>query len=167
MLETYKKLLTYSSAVTKNNAEKSINGLLDRVSLSNDAQLVQTFYECTMEALKNNEVRKGSEGCTESLQRLCFKTKLKLGRLYLQQEEYGKVNRITNRLHKCFQNNTRVLDSTHSTNLLEVYALEIQLCTATKDNKRLKARLCRFSVNFNRTSIKNPSLLDLHLHIPR
>lgn len=53
MIEYYKKLLTYiKTAVTKNYSEKSINAILDYISTSKQMDLLQTFYETTLDALK-------------------------------------------------------------------------------------------------------------------
>jgi COP9 signalosome complex subunit 2 len=53
MLAHYRQLLTYiRSAVTKNYAEKSINSILDYVSSSRNTELLQQFYQITLEALK-------------------------------------------------------------------------------------------------------------------
>ena len=49
----YKQLLGYiKSAVTRNYSEKSINSILDTVSTSRDMELLQDFYQTTLEALK-------------------------------------------------------------------------------------------------------------------
>ena len=57
-LEHYKKLLTYSSSLTKNYIEKSINNLLDLASASTDMQFLDHLYSETLKALEvaNNEV---------------------------------------------------------------------------------------------------------------
>jgi COP9 signalosome complex subunit 2 len=53
MLSHYKQLLTYiRSAVTKNYAEKSINSILDHISGSKNTELLQKFYQITLDALK-------------------------------------------------------------------------------------------------------------------
>jgi COP9 signalosome complex subunit 2 len=53
MLEYYRRLLTYiKSAVTKNYAEKSINSILDYVSTSKQMDLLQQFYQITLDCLK-------------------------------------------------------------------------------------------------------------------
>ena len=68
----YKQLLTYiKSAVTKNHAEKSINSILDYISTSKQMELLQNFYETTLEALRDAKN-----------ERLWFKTMTKLGKLY-------------------------------------------------------------------------------------
>lgn len=55
MLKYYRQLLTYiRSAVTKNYSEKSINSILDYISTSKQMDLLQTFYEITLDALKVN-----------------------------------------------------------------------------------------------------------------
>lgn len=53
MLEYYRRLLKYiKSAVTKNYSEKSINSILDYISTSKQMDLLQKFYEITLDALK-------------------------------------------------------------------------------------------------------------------
>lgn len=55
MLDYYHQLLTYiKSAVTKNYSEKSINSILDYISTSKQMDLLQVFYETTLNALKVN-----------------------------------------------------------------------------------------------------------------
>lgn len=54
MLEYYQKLLKYiKTAVTKNYSEKSINAILDYISTSKQMDLLQKFYETTLDALKD------------------------------------------------------------------------------------------------------------------
>jgi COP9 signalosome complex subunit 2 len=53
MLKHYKQLLSYiKSSVTKNYSEKSINAILDYISTSKQMDLLQKFYETTLDALK-------------------------------------------------------------------------------------------------------------------
>nr|6A73_A Chain A, COP9 signalosome complex subunit 2,Endolysin [synthetic construct]6A73_B Chain B, COP9 signalosome complex subunit 2,Endolysin [synthetic construct] len=74
MMNRYKQLLTYiRSAVTRNYSEKSINSILDYISTSKQMDLLQEFYETTLEALKDAKN-----------DRLWFKTNTKLGKLYLE-----------------------------------------------------------------------------------
>ena len=72
MMTRYKQLLTYiKSAVTRNYSEKSINSILDYISTSKNMELLQDFYETTLEALKDAKN-----------DRLWFKTNTKLGKLH-------------------------------------------------------------------------------------
>jgi COP9 signalosome complex subunit 2 len=128
VLERYKELLTYiRSAVTRNYSEKSINSILDFVSSSNRMDLLQEFYETTLAALQ--EARN---------ERLWFKTNLKLAHLYYESNEYARLGKLLKELHKSCQQEDGTDDHKKGTQLLEVYALEIQMHTATKNNKRLK-----------------------------
>ncbi|OXB79937.1 UNVERIFIED_CONTAM: hypothetical protein H355_009752 [Colinus virginianus] len=54
--------------------------------------LLQEFYETTLEALKDAKN-----------DRLWFKTNTKLGKLYLEREEYGKLQKILRQLHQSCQ----------------------------------------------------------------
>uniref|UniRef100_A0A8D2DG06 COP9 signalosome complex subunit 2 n=1 Tax=Sciurus vulgaris TaxID=55149 RepID=A0A8D2DG06_SCIVU len=92
-MNRYKQLLTYIwSAVTRNYSEKSINSILDYMSTSKQMDLLQEFYETTLEALKDAKN-----------DRLWFKTNTKLGKLYLEREEYGKLQKILRQLHQSCQ----------------------------------------------------------------
>lgn len=69
-LKHYKTLLTYTKkGVTRNVAEKSINGILDYVSAEQklDTAQMQQFYAETMSALEEakNEVRLGGLACAD------------------------------------------------------------------------------------------------------
>jgi COP9 signalosome complex subunit 2 len=56
--------------------------------------LLQNFYETTLEALKEAKN-----------DRLWFKTNTKLGKLYFDREEYGKLQKILKQLHQSCQVN--------------------------------------------------------------
>lgn len=145
----YKQLLTYiKSAVTRNHSEKSINSILDYISTSKNVganllilpllfiimrflfqmELLQNFYETTLEALKDAKN-----------DRLWFKTNTKLGKLYFDRNEFGKLQKILKQLHLSCQTDDGEDDLKKGTQLLEIYALEIQMYTVQKNNKKLKA----------------------------
>uniref|UniRef100_A0AAQ4R712 COP9 signalosome complex subunit 2 n=1 Tax=Gasterosteus aculeatus aculeatus TaxID=481459 RepID=A0AAQ4R712_GASAC len=66
-------------------------------------------------------------------------TSKQLGKLYLEREEYGKLQKILRQLHQSCQTDDGEDDLKKGTQLLEIYALEIQMYTAQKNNKKLKA----------------------------
>lgn len=128
MLEAYDKLLSYiKSAVTRNFSEKVINSLLEFISSSNDIELLQKFYENTLEALK-----------LAKNDRLWFKTNLKLGKLRFQREEFNELSKILRHLRESCLTPEGIEDQKKGTQLLEIYALEIQMYTAQKNNKKLR-----------------------------
>eukprot|EP00908_Phaeocystis_cordata_P020265 Transcript_31937.p1 GENE.Transcript_31937~~Transcript_31937.p1 ORF type:complete len:380 (-),score=228.18 Transcript_31937:205-1344(-) len=116
------------SAVTRNYSEKVINKVLDLVSGSQQMDLLQEFYETTLKALQEAKN-----------DRLWFKTNLKLGKLWFDMEEYGRLQKIIRELHRSCQHEDGSDDLKKGTQLLEVYALEIQMYTATKNHKKLKS----------------------------
>uniref|UniRef100_A0A915HZ14 COP9 signalosome complex subunit 2 n=1 Tax=Romanomermis culicivorax TaxID=13658 RepID=A0A915HZ14_ROMCU len=129
MLSYYRELLTYiKTAVTRNYSEKAINSILDYISTSNQIVLLQQFYETTLEALKDarNE-------------RLWFKTNTKLAKLYLDRRDFNKLSKILKQLRNSCQTEEGEEDVKKGTQLLEIYALEIQMYTEQKNNKKLKA----------------------------
>uniref|UniRef100_K1Q5I4 COP9 signalosome complex subunit 2 n=1 Tax=Magallana gigas TaxID=29159 RepID=K1Q5I4_MAGGI len=128
MMKRYKQLLTYiKSAVTRNYSEKSINSILDYISTSKQMELLQNFYETTLDALKEAKN-----------ERLWFKTNTKLGKLYFDRGDYQKLQKILKQLHQSCQTDDGEDDLKKGTQLLEIYALEIQMYTAQKNNKKLK-----------------------------
>lgn len=127
MLKYYSKLLTYiKSSVTKNYAEKSINSILDYVSTSKKADLLQQFYQITLEALKDAKN-----------DRLWFKTTIKLGKLYFDQKLWDKLDKVLKQLRLSCKTEDGEEDQKKGTQLLEIYALEIQMYTEQKNNKAL------------------------------
>lgn len=129
MIVCYKKMLTYiRGSVTRNSSEKSINSILDHVSTSDNIALLQEFYEITLEALKDAKN-----------DRLWFKTNTKLGKLYFDRGDFISLTRILKQLHQSCQTETGEDDIKKGTQLLEIYALEIQMYTEQKNNKKLKA----------------------------
>jgi len=149
MMARYKQLLTYiKSAVTRNYSEKSINSILDYISTSKQMSLLQEFYETTLEALKDAKN-----------DRLWFKTNTKLGKLYFDREEYTKLSRILKQLHQSCQNDDGTDDLKKGTQLLEIYALEIQMYTAQKNNKQLK-RLYEQSLHI-KSAIPHPLIMGV------
>jgi COP9 signalosome complex subunit 2 len=82
--------LTYiKSAVTRNESEKTVNSIIDQISTSEKMDLIENFYEITLNALKEAKNT-----------RLWFKIYLKLGVLYEEQQDYVKLQRVTRDLYK-------------------------------------------------------------------
>ncbi|KAK8952846.1 COP9 signalosome complex subunit 2 [Platanthera guangdongensis] len=130
MMEAYREMLTYiRSSVTRNYSEKCINNIMDFVSgpTNQNFGLLQEFYQTTLKALEDAKN-----------ERLWFKTNLKLCKIWFDAGEYGKMKKILKELHKSCQRDDGTDDHKKGTQLLEVYAIEIQMYTETKNNKKLK-----------------------------
>lgn len=125
MMSAYRNLLTYTkAAVTRNKSEKAILSILDTVSHSNNRALLHEFYDTTLDSLREAQN-----------ERLWFKTKLAASKLAYKSEDYAKALKALKELHEYCETDK----SKRGTQLLEVYALEIQVYTATKNTKKLKA----------------------------
>ncbi|KAH6647150.1 COP9 signalosome complex subunit 2 [Truncatella angustata] len=131
-VQHYTELLTYvKSAVTRNYSEKSITNMLDFVEKEADndnaQKFLEKFYSLTLECFQstNNE-------------RLWLKTNIKLAKLLLDRKEYLTVTRKLRELHKACQKEDGTDDPNKGTYSLEVYALEIQMYSETRNNKQLK-----------------------------
>ncbi|KAE8649470.1 hypothetical protein Csa_017890 [Cucumis sativus] len=130
MMDSYRVMLTYiKSAVTRNYSEKCINNIMDFVSgsASQSFGLLQEFYQTTLKALEEAKN-----------ERLWFKTNLKLCKIWFDIGEYGRMIKILKELHKSCQREDGTDDQKKGSQLLEVYAIEIQMYTETKNNKKLK-----------------------------
>ncbi|PPS11181.1 hypothetical protein GOBAR_AA09474 [Gossypium barbadense] len=152
MMDSYREMLTYiKSAVTRNYSEKCINNIMDFVSgsASQNFDLLQEFYQTTLKALEEakNELAwslkrlsgefSGIDLCSCNF-RLWFKTNLKLCKIWFDMGEYGRMSKILKELHKSCQREDGTDDQKKGSQLLEVYAIEIQMYTETKNNKKLK-----------------------------
>jgi len=118
MLESYVTFLEYSNtcSVTRNAAEKKIDSTLEFVSHSTDTGLLHTLYSLTLEGLggaKND--------------RLWFKTNIKLATLWISLGEEKRAMDVLEGLKNVCSSDEVQSDSKRGTQLLEVYALQIQL----------------------------------------
>ncbi|KAJ7708396.1 PCI-domain-containing protein [Mycena olivaceomarginata] len=133
-LATYTQLLTYTkSAVTRNYSEKSINGILDYVGGSKggvvEVDVLERFYQVTKDALEDAKN-----------ERLSAKTNLKLAKLWLDRKEYSRLSKIIRDLHSATaQDGDDESQSQRGTQLLEIYALEIQMYNETRNFKKLSS----------------------------
>jgi len=93
-----------------------------------DLGKLETMYELTLEALQQKMNAK----------RLWFSTSVKLAKLYLDKQNTGKLNKVVRSLHKSCMKPDGSDDDEKASQLVEVYALEIQLCTLTKNTVRMK-----------------------------
>ncbi|KAI9915997.1 hypothetical protein PsorP6_007529 [Peronosclerospora sorghi] len=121
-MRNYEELLGYTKmVVTRNVGEKGINSILDF-----NWEILQKFYETTLETLK--EARN---------ERLWFKTSVKLGNLLYEIGDFSRLSKIIKELLASCHDEDADDGVRKSSQLLEVYALQIQMYTAQKDNKKL------------------------------
>ncbi|KAI9175758.1 hypothetical protein H9P43_006122 [Blastocladiella emersonii ATCC 22665] len=133
-LQYYRSVLrVVPTAVTRNESEKSINNMLDLVSGTGvgtgcqDLAFLEQVYNATLatlEALRND--------------RLWLKCNLKLAKLYLDRREYTRLARVLKQLQASVRSDDGSDDQRKGTQQLEILALEIQMYSETKNNKKLK-----------------------------
>jgi len=131
-IEHYKELLTYvKSAVTRNYSEKSIDNMLNFIEKGSDSpaavKCIEQFYFLTLLCFQNT-----------NNERLYLKTNIKLARLLLDRKDYHNVARKLRELHKACQKEDGSDDPSKGTYSLEIYALEIQMYSETRNNNQLK-----------------------------
>ena len=149
--------------ISPNAVEKGINGMLERVSslyqgshqqsTNLDPQrLALAVYDATLKCFHP------STGSVCSNERLWFKTNLKYGQLLYEMNETAKLQQVLRDL----QNNSADTSSgsgSSNTQSMEIYALQIQLYSRQKDNKRL--RECFHRAMAVRGGIPHPRTLAL------
>ncbi|RKP10241.1 PCI domain-containing protein [Thamnocephalis sphaerospora] len=127
-LSHYRELLTYiKSAVTRDDARDGVSLILDAASSITDAAQLQSFYEVTLSALKEAKN-----------ERLWMTTMLRLANLKLEREEHRDLTNLIAELREACAKDGNAGNQMHDNNLLEVYALEIQMLTREKKTKKLK-----------------------------
>ncbi|KAF9055883.1 PCI domain-containing protein [Panaeolus papilionaceus] len=153
-LKTYTELLTYTkSAVTRNYSEKSINNILDYVGGGKggvvEVDILEKFYTATRKALEEAKN-----------ERLSVKTNLKLAKLWLDRKEYSRLSKLIRELHSATTATNEVDDqSQRGTQLLEIYALEIQMYNETRNFKKLKE--IYNASNAVRSAIPHPRIMGV------
>lgn len=152
-LATYMQLLTYTkSAVTRNYSEKTINGILDYVGGGKggavEVDVLEKFYQATKNALEDAKN-----------DRLSAKTNLKLAKLWLDRKEYTRLSKLIRDLHNVTANIEGDDQSQRGTQLLEIYALEIQMYNETRNFKKLKE--IYNATNNVRSAIPHPRIMGV------
>ena len=111
----------------RNDSEKSIMKMIDYVSSCKRYDIRQQFFDRTLEALRKNKN-----------DRLWFKVLTKAGNMYLATGEFSRLLKVIRQLRESCLTEDGTHDPSKGTQLLEIYALEIQMYTVQKNNKKLK-----------------------------
>eukprot|EP00727_Mastigamoeba_balamuthi_P006841 m51a1_g2778 putative proteasome component region pci domain-containing protein (440) ;mRNA; r:1042894-1044752 len=149
VFEHFKALLTYiKSAVSANLSEKGLNSLLDMVAASGELTFVTRMYEAASKALVEAKN-----------QRLWFRVNLRLAQALFDAGEYGRLATVLRELHAWCEERPGVDDPKKGSQLVDVYALEIQLNTAVGQTKALKD-MCQRALGIP-TAIPHPRVLGV------
>ena len=162
MTSSYEALLELAkcNAVTRAVAEKGINSILNRVFSIESAQTENSSVHAKTTGQMFEKIYKLTLDATKTIKnyRLWVKTILKLGNLYYNIGEYGKLNSVLSELRKAHEASkqganvgsadtqsgsvTKTIihpDIFNGSIVLEMHALQILLYTAQKDNVKLKS----------------------------
>jgi COP9 signalosome complex subunit 2 len=148
MVDRYRAMLNYISSVTRNECTEAINVILDTLATATDMHVLSEMYEITLIALKssNNE-------------RLWLNTNLKLAKVYLEEKKWNEVERLIAALKEMCTNPDGSDDLSKGTLLLEIYCVEIQLCSATNNAARMK-RIYPKTLNLN-AAVADPRIMGI------
>jgi len=138
-LDAYKKLMKMIDKVARNDKSTAIQNILEAVTDAEDASLKDQFYTLTLDVLIDSD------------RKMWMDIQIKLGKLYLEKEEFGKLETLIDQLKaECTKTEEPTMQKSSSgiagesfnqydSYLSEVYCLEIQLCVELNDSKRLRA----------------------------
>ena len=146
MVKSHQALLKLINKVARNDVTDAINHILEDVSDMTDDSYRKQMYECTLEILRTNN------------ERLWFNTSIKLARIYLEKQDYPSLEKLIKELKASCEIEEGEYDTSKG-NLLEVFAIEIQMCTALKNNKRLRM-LYPQTLNLN-SVINDPRVMGI------
>ena len=133
MVTRYREMLNDMQLVTRNECTDAINAVLEMLSVAAEntggsSEVLIAMFEITLEALKN-----------ANNERLWFNTNLRLAKLHMDLQRIPEVERLLTLLKVSCQLPDGSDDvKTKGSNLLEVYCLEIQLCTLTNNTVRMR-----------------------------
>ena len=156
MIESYERMLTFITTVTRNECTNAINDILDKIGKANDINVLSKMYEITLEALKLAK----NEG-------MWFNTNLKLAKLYLESRRLGDIERLISILKRSCQlpnsnsSSSFEEDETKGTYLLEIYSLEVQLCSISSDFSRLKLIYPKISRVIEKAAVSDPRIMGV------
>ncbi|KAJ2817862.1 hypothetical protein FBU31_006076, partial [Coemansia sp. 'formosensis'] len=114
VLSYYEKMLDYvrQSIVARNYAEKSINNMLERVSLAATPEFIQRFHQMTLAVLKETKN-----------DRQWLRTSLRLAKILLDQHEYQALDTLLSELRCECEDESGAVILERGTQLLEIHAM--------------------------------------------
>jgi len=153
LMTRFKELLKYNSTengVSENNLYKGITSILDNVtSNATDTDLVLEMYDIALKQMKGKN------------ENLWFKTRLKLAQRMFDKAIYNKLQPILQELEESCLGPEGKEDPKKANQLLDVYALAIQMYMEQKDRKKTKEI---YEKGFE-VSRRNPGILNSKLAI--
>jgi|LauGreDrversion4_2_1035121.scaffolds.fasta_scaffold343847_2 COP9 signalosome complex subunit 2 len=117
------------SKVTREDLSEAVNAVLDSVAnnLSAHPDYQREMYKMTLDVLRSNN------------ERLWFTICLRLGKIYQDLKNFELLDSLLSELKESCRTSSNTYDNSKANLLLEVFALEIQMCSMTKNNARMKA----------------------------
>ena len=168
MLDRYRSMLSYMTSVTRNECTDAINNVIDSISsapiasssssssskqhqISNELcyDVLSQVYEITLVALKNS-----------NNERLWFNTNHKLAKLYLEARKFEDVERLITILKQSCQAADGSEDISKGSYLLEVYCLEIQLCSITMNSTRMR-QIYPKTISMKNAVVADPRIMGI------
>lgn len=120
MVSQYKNLLSYAEQVSPNDLNSAIRSILNTIQESSDANALTDMYSMT---LKYFQSKPGKE-------RVWFEFAMRLCKLHLDQKQNKECEKLLDELHLSCKNTTGEDDRSKGAQLLEIYAIKIQIMSA-------------------------------------
>ncbi|TMW59971.1 hypothetical protein Poli38472_000013 [Pythium oligandrum] len=126
MLTNYQEMLAFLPYVTRNESTDAISSILDVVSAATGEE------SSTYVAKVHTHEHEGEDDVSLLMNRV------QRWRMYLEMQQFMHLRRLLDELYVFCQTPDGSPDQSKATMQLDVYALEIQLCGATKDSAKLR-----------------------------
>lgn len=159
MLENYKQLLQYAGTahVSRNDSNDAVHSILNLTmdakedNQVDDAGFSEQLFALTLSHLKTHG--------GQSTQSLYFGISMKLCRRYLASGQFSKAESLLLEMHDSCRLPDGSDDLSKGSQLLEIYALQVQLLSAQGDSFRLK-ELFEKTRNLN-TEVNDPRSMSI------
>lgn len=148
--DKYKQLLSCMSSITRNDMEKAINNVLNLLSSDQSSRnWLEKIYMITLDTLQKQHQKDD---------KLWFNTKLRMGFLYFDSREFNnKLEQVIKELTAWCLLPDGQEDNKKSSQLLDIFILEIQIATVLNDRKKQKKLYDRcMSIFSNGAVVLNP-----------
>jgi COP9 signalosome complex subunit 2 len=129
MLAKQRYMLKMVSKVAREDLAEAVNSVLDSVATNLGAfpDYQSQMYSLTLEVLRANN------------ERLWFTICLRLAKIQMDMKQFEKLDLLINELKESCRLQNGQFDQSKANLLLDVLAIEIQMCSLTKNNPRMKA----------------------------
>jgi len=154
VLKAVDTLLKYISEVTRNDSWNALEAVISKIGDSNMEKVAMEVFRMTLETLD-----------TPRHAQLWFQTAMKLCKDHMKERRYSQATELVEKCHKTLKKKDGSDDKSKSSQLLEIYAVKMEVATMHQD-KGDESAAERLKDLFDRTSslvadVNNPKVMSI------